>query len=226
MSMIKNIFNSTECNHEHISVTEKHLKIPSTYVFIGHGWNTMKTLSIQKSKNIEIVMLKESFTLFENHNNKHKQLLSKVGINGFTIKNYLETLKSWSDEYNNIFGTYNSNKNQIVPDLLLTTYTKNQSECKGYLQKVGNVSSMKINSEVLMLSDIIKYLDERFILILYVCRSQLDKWQMKNLDVFQEGSYHISEYVEKHNINVSTNNFNLESPPSQNYFTSLLDYSV
>jgi hypothetical protein len=224
MSIIKNKFNMKECKNTYI--IKKNSKMQSIYVFIGHGWNTMKTLKIEKAKNIEIVMLKDSFTLFENHDNNHKQLLSKVGINGFTEKNYLQTLKSWSDEYKNIFSTYNSDKYQIVPDLLLTTYTKNSNECNGYLQKVGNVSSIKIKSEVLMLSDIIKELDGKFILILYVCRSQLDEWQIKNMNVFKNGSYNILEYIEKQNIDISTNNFNLDSPPSQNSFTSLLNDNI
>ena len=203
------------------NVVKKYLNNPiCTYVFIGHGWNTTKTLSIKNTKKIEIVMLKESFHLLENPLNKHKQLLSKIGINGFTIKNYIQQLKEWGEEYNNIFCTYDSSKYPIVPDLLLTTYNKNSYECEGFLQKVGNVSNLKID-KVLMLSDIIKKLDKNFTLILYVCRSQLDEWQMRNIYMFVSGSYKIKKYIE--NNNIQTKETNVISPPSENHFTSLLE---
>jgi hypothetical protein len=160
------------------------------YVYIGHGWSTGLTINISKL-NVKIIMLRNEEILYENFNTKHLQLLSQVGKK-FTAKDYMKQLYKIGTECQNEFCIFDSKIQNLVPDLLLTTYSKNNEVTR--LQKVGKIKSLECD-KVIMLSDLIKLLNNNFILKLYTCREKLDQFQIDNLYIFGEGYLNIKKKI-------------------------------
>lgn len=191
--------------------------VPKIYVFFGHGWTIDRTFSIADKERVKIVMLKDPVCLLESLQNRHKQQYMKTfkSDDEEFKSSYMKYLYDKGEEMHNKFCIYDNEEYKEVPDLLLTTHTKNLELAQ--LQEIGQIRAVPLNSQVYLLSELVDHLGDNFFLEVYACRSKLDPFQMENLYVFKDEG-NIQRKVEEQELHLYDNNDNdYESPPCNDY---------
>ena len=179
------------------------------YVFIGHGWNINRTFSISEKKNTRIITLRRAHILFEGRERNHSRLLSNIDTRegkkrrkgSLTVKEYMKKLYNMGNEFKNEFCVFDNKVNNLVPDMLLTTYAKDTETTK--LIKLGDLRETKIPGNIILLSELVNMLGDNLVLQIYACRCQLDPFQLDNLFVFKEGEEKIREKIREEGILIS-----------------------
>ena len=173
------------------------------YIFFGHGWNTDQTVDISQYTNLKIAMMKHACLLFEDREIKHLKNIMKIGMKGYTQNDYVRDLfQHATEKYRNEFCVYDSEELTIVPNLLLTVYSKDDELVR--LQRIGDIRPTKFPENVMLLSELVESLGGNDItLIIYTCRGQFDSFQLTNLQVFGPNqSRDIANKVYSSNIKV------------------------
>lgn len=196
----------------------------SVYVFFGHGWDIGKVFDISDKNNVKIAAMKSANILQEKRGIKYMKSICNIGIRGYEIEDFIKELHNQNIEMKNEFCVYDSKKYNIVPDMLLTVYAKKGFNTKDKpstdeltrLQKLGEIKATRLDSHVILLSELVEKLGNNFSLIIHACRGPLDVWQMSHLHYFEKGN-ELENIVMKKGIKPLPDDYQSVSPPCKDY---------
>lgn len=172
------------------------LKTYQKYIFFGHGWGLSTHFNINKDSNICVVMLDSLTTCYDEINTDFLNELYGVS----SPIEYIYKVNEIAKKTNNTFEMYCSKENSIVPDMLLTTFTK-YNEFSALID-IDNKEKKYIPS-IILLSELVKQLGNNFFIQVYSCRNQLDTFQYDNMDIFSN-SFAIRKYINTNGIDINT----------------------
>ena len=171
------------------------------YIFFGHGWNTDKVFSIKNKTNIYIVLLESPVTCADSMKYNFTEKLK----NSTSSLEYINYVNKIAKKLRNEFCMYNSESEfHIVPDMLITTY-KNKNE----LVALIDIDAKKIisNSSIMLLSELVETLGNNFFLQIYACRSQLDAYQIENIQIIE-----VKEYINNKQLKILNEDDIIQTP--------------
>lgn len=157
-------------------------------ILFAHGWDLGKKLDIQKNNNSEIILLKNPLILHEDSNFNHLDLLSKTKDD----KEYLSNIFDYLDLYGNEVCVFDNKEYPNPPDMLLSI-SKKTTELTGLYniltkERITTLSSINKSIEnidfdffAFTLSELVSYLKDDFLLIVFACRFPLDENQSEHI---------------------------------------------
>jgi hypothetical protein len=174
------------------------------YIFFGHGWNTDKVFNIQNKQNVYIVILDSTVTCADSVKFDFIEKLNK----STNPLDYIKYVNDIAKKMHNDFCMYSSDSEfHIVPNMLISTY-KNKNELNALIDI--DTKTIKSDSNIMLLSELVETIGNngnKFFLQIYACRSQIDTYQMKNIEIIE-----VKQYINNNNLTILNEGDIIENP--------------